>query len=467
LGRLELNWADHPLRAARAEIKARLGPPREVGRKRALGWSFGAILSLYLLDKVGVAALVAFFIAAAMLLGPLRQRAVLVVRNAIWLVIFPVLATFSIIWSDSPEQTARYSLQLWGTVICALAVASRLSPRQFIIVLFFASLAVCLASLGMPVHGIDGSLIGIMGSKNSLATIAALLFVTAVEFIFDNQQRFILRVLAPLAIALATTILLLSHSAGAVMTVASTTGVFLFFGFLIFFRGRGLAFVLSITALTAILLAVVVTQSHSDLIASVMRFFGKDGTLTGRTYLWGRAAEYISDQPVLGHGFSAFWRQGAVEAEGLWRYAGIDSRAGFNFHNSYIETGVDLGWVGVVLLVFVLVYVFWKGLMRAMFRQNVCGAFLFAILVSMIIRSFGETIFYRQMNYASFIFIVVAAYILRAPAVFGRISRVRAVAAMDRFGVAEVYSDVTNSRTGRELASGAPIVKIAGATLGA
>ena len=49
---------------------------------------------------------------------------------------------------------------------------------------------------------------------------------------------------------------------------------------------------------------------------------------------------------MLGRGYYAFWRQGNLDAEGLWRYFGIDSRGGFTFHNTLVDILVTLGWIG-------------------------------------------------------------------------------------------------------------------------
>ena len=54
-------------------------------------------------------------------------------------------------------------------------------------------------------------------------------------------------------------------------------------------------------------------------------------------------------RPLLGTGFSAFWLQGNVAAEGLWQFGGIVDRAGFSFHNTPIELRVALGWIGMVI----------------------------------------------------------------------------------------------------------------------
>ncbi len=57
----------------------------------------------------------------------------------------------------------------------------------------------------------------------------------------------------------------------------------------------------------------------------------------------------MREQPVLGQGFAAFWQQGNLDAEGLWQFAHIQSREGFNFHNTAYDILVGLGWMGLIL----------------------------------------------------------------------------------------------------------------------
>ena len=75
--------------------------------------------------------------------------------------------------------------------------------------------------------------------------------------------------------------------------------------------------------------------------------FGKDATLTGRTYLWAEGLAAARENPFLGVGYQAYWVQGFPEAERLWEEFYIGSRSGFHFHNTYIEVLVELGFVGL------------------------------------------------------------------------------------------------------------------------
>jgi len=128
------------------------------------------------------------------------------------------------------------------------------------------------------------------------------------------------------------------------------------------------------------------------------RFFDKDLTLTGRTYLWQRAYDLIAETPWLGKGFHSFWLQGNPDAEGLWQYAGITSREGFNFHNTAIEILVHLGWFGLVVCTLVVVIALGILIARFLIRPNLFICFWLSVLVYELVRtpieSIGITEFY-------------------------------------------------------------------------
>lgn len=83
---------------------------------------------------------------------------------------------------------------------------------------------------------------------------------------------------------------------------------------------------------------------------AVLAAFGKDSTLTGRTYLWNQAIEIGARNPTFGLGYNAFWTHGRPEAEQLWEEFFITGRTGFHFHNLLIESYVALGILGLILV---------------------------------------------------------------------------------------------------------------------
>jgi O-antigen ligase len=82
---------------------------------------------------------------------------------------------------------------------------------------------------------------------------------------------------------------------------------------------------------------------------ALVEAMGRDPTLTGRTDLWEELLRMTVD-PWFGAGFESFWLGERTEA--LWRkYWWHPNQA----HNGYLETYLNLGWIGVTLLVLTVV----------------------------------------------------------------------------------------------------------------
>jgi exopolysaccharide production protein ExoQ len=143
--------------------------------------------------------------------------------------------------------------------------------------------------------------------------------------------------------------------------------------------------------------------------------FDKDPTLTGRTYLWYRAAELIHEKPVLGRGYYAFWLQGNTDAEGLWRYFGIQERGGFTFHNTLVEILVSLGWAGVVVIGATVLIGAVALVRRFVSRPNLALVFWIAIFLYQLARTPIESI-----GIAPFYFSTVLCFAALGAA-FGRV----------------------------------------------
>ena len=85
-----------------------------------------------------------------------------------------------------------------------------------------------------------------------------------------------------------------------------------------------------------------------------LEILGKDPTLSDRTEVW-RDCLKIPINPILGAGFESFWlgdRLKIMWAKWYWR----PNQA----HNGYIETYLNLGLVGLFLMIGMLLSTFWK-----------------------------------------------------------------------------------------------------------
>jgi exopolysaccharide production protein ExoQ len=153
-----------------------------------------------------------------------------------------------------------------------------------------------------------------------------------------------------LALAAELNAIVMSQSAGAM--IAAFAGCMVMA--LLLVMGRvgpvGRAWLLIMLFLTALLALTIYTVAGDALMQTMMALFKKDPTLTGRQYLWARSEDIIAGHTMLGLGYSAFWVEGNIDAEGLLTWARIPARTGFNFHNTVIANLVEVGYVGLIVL---------------------------------------------------------------------------------------------------------------------
>ncbi len=376
------------------------------------GFVIVAILALVAINVVGFFAAL-LFIATSLLLLALRpaDSARTLLRFSPLLAL-PLLASISTIWSDSPAQSLRLGLELILTVVAAILLCSRAKPRTFILVMFLGLLPVCLAALSAVPRALSTGypMIAFFGSKNELGFMAQMLFAGALAIALDRQRSAALRWLGIAALAVAVFLLFLSQSVTA--QVCSAIILIAFPTLLLFGRFAptvriGLVALLVVVLAAALPFMGVISAEIDNFRGTVLN---KDATLTGRTYLWEVASRISAERPWLGHGYSAFWRQGNLDAEALWRWGGIASRSGFNFHNAFVEIRVDLGLVGLVLLFLTCAAVLLLGIVRQVLRPSVPMAFIVTMVLVFYIRSYSEVGLLGPFSFVTVLWLGGAVY---------------------------------------------------------
>ncbi len=278
------------------------------------------ILFAWTLGTVGAVAISAMALVYIMLRLP--QLGEIMAPRAFILVI-PFFAVISILWSQSPIDTLKYSLEFALTIVVALLFSAAPYPKAVLWGLFLA-FAIYIPSaivFGQAVdvgNNGDTAMSGLTQSKNLLGDMAATgALVSLACFMAGIEDRRPFRAIAALAVAAAEIyVLLAARSAGALLGVVPAVFAFVFF---LALRPARLTMRLIATVFTSLAAAVMTIAYGSSLVEDSMTLFEKDPTLTGRTYLWQRAADFIAEKPALGAGFNAFWVQGNPDAEGMWR----------------------------------------------------------------------------------------------------------------------------------------------------
>ncbi|MFC3069479.1 O-antigen ligase family protein [Phenylobacterium soli] len=329
-----------------------------------------------------------------------RDRLLDVMLPRSFMFLVPAFAIFSVTWSQAPGESLKYAVELAITVTAGLLLSSARSQEAVLRGIALAFLTYVVASLffggyvGVGVGMGGEAFSGLTESKNLLADIASTgLVVSAVVSLMALQgRRWLWVLIGGLAMALDLYCVVAARSAGALLGLGMAIMGLAALTPLVYAGKVVRAWATSAVGLCLIAIGIgysTLAQAMINLGASI---FDKDPTLTGRTYLWYRAGDLIAEKPMLGRGFYAFWLQGNIDAEGLWRFFGIDGRGGFTFHNTYVEILVMLGWAGLILIALTVLTGVAFLIRRFVVKPNLQLVFWIAILLYELARTPIETI---------------------------------------------------------------------------
>jgi O-antigen ligase len=143
---------------------------------------------------------------------------------------------------------------------------------------------------------------------------------------------------------------------------------------------------------------------HSD---DLLALLGKDKTLTGRTQIWALSALAIVKQPLLGYGYSAFWR---VDKESTTLSAMMHWDIPHS-HSGYVDMILELGFIGLVLLLFVFVKTFITSVRRYRTTRNMEYVWPMVLICYLMTYSVLESVVMKANN-LSWIAFIAASYSL-------------------------------------------------------
>ncbi|KMS50940.1 hypothetical protein V474_05620 [Novosphingobium barchaimii LL02] len=276
-------------------------------------------------------------------------------RRCWFLLVFPAFALLSAVWAIYPEVTLRYALQMTLTALAGLLLSQAAQPRAVLTGLFVAYAGYTVASLtagNIHPDGMGGALAlyGLGGeAKNYFADTAGTAVLLSLIMLVTGIERDspVLAVFSGGMSAICVLTTVRAHSAGAVASLALAAALLTA---LLVLRTRSPALKLAFAA-TVVGTFALCLLFFQPLMAMVQELSAKDSGLTGRGYLWYRAEFIIAQRPWLGMGYFGFWHPANPDAIGLWRYFDVHQEGtGFSFHNSYIQTMVETGYIGLAIM---------------------------------------------------------------------------------------------------------------------
>jgi O-antigen ligase len=325
----------------------------------------------------------------------LSARPPLNARRLPWFVLAYVLwAAMSLLWSAWPTATAQTWLLLAVSTLQGLFVAAVLTWRELVTVLASAlkwalglsvlfELAVAVLVRGPVLPGYElpaagshhdpieywsrnnlfdgGRIQGIYGNANLLAAVAVLAIVVFAIRLAAGAPR---RILLGLWILVAAYLLVRAGSATAYLSlvaVAVVLGTVLLMRTVQHAGGRTKYYLLY--ALVGLGGAAVLWFGRGAIFTAL----GRSADLTGRERIWGAVLERASEHPVIGWGFSTPWLASDPAFDGWIIDHGQTVQQA---HNMWIDVFLQLGVIGLALIVGIYLSFIWRSWFFAIDRPR-------------------------------------------------------------------------------------------------
>lgn len=272
------------------------------------------------------------------------KRVLYLISQNLSVLILVGLALISSLWSENFSATLISAIALFGSTLFGLYFGSRYPLQQQlqllgcalgIIILLSTIFAVAFPSIGIMCAPHEGAWRGIFGHKNGLGK--SMVRSTIIYCLLIKSTRW--RLLPWLGICSSLLLLIFSNSTSALFIVIALLILLPIYQSLRLREDILAPVILSIVILLTCSLLLIFSNAES-----IVGYFGKDLTLTGRTDLWGMSLKIIQQRIFLGYGFQSFWE--GVDQAYVWLTIGWTTS---HSHNGFIELALDLGLLGILV----------------------------------------------------------------------------------------------------------------------
>ena len=339
-----------------------------------------------------------------------RRTLVSAARVEPFLAALVALVCASVLWSvNGGNTTARLPTFLTCTLL-GMMTGRMLSLRSLVYLLASLGTLVALLSLaavavfpdarGLPPW--DNTWRGVFGHKNGLgaACAFALPFTIYAAVVAEGLRRRFY--------ALGTIGLLVLLFASESRTAQLITGIALLnLGIAMAFRQLQFSW----STITAIVFAATLLSMpliiSSGLAQTLFDIMGREPTLSGRLPLWKVVWPWIEQRPVLGYGYAAFWEPDSYRIRQITGHPSAQWEVYYS-HNGALETLLDVGVVGLSLLLAAYARAFWAILCllrRCPYAHDLAPIMIF--LISFLLANITEASALQREDIIWIIFVAV------------------------------------------------------------
>jgi O-antigen ligase len=324
------------------------------------------------------------------------------------LLAYLALAGISVLWAFNPPLSfQRFVLQMM--ILAAVVLPVMLTDRRADVIrgLFLCFGLACILNFCIvlnqePLLFKTGEIFGYRGyftDKNTLGHCTAIAFLLSLHEMLYSGRR---RILGTAAMAITIGLVIVSHSKAALglaILAPIMAGLMLTFG-------RTMRISPTIFLLSILIGYLVLSTVWGNLVNRISWYVYGDYTLSGRSLIWDFANYEIARRPLLGWGYQSFWLAGPdapsiVDAPG-W----IKSMP--HAHNGYLDTMLEMGYLGFALLVIFIVATL-HAIGRLAERDPRRAWILLSLALFVILANFLESIWMRGQAMSWLLFALVAA----------------------------------------------------------
>jgi O-antigen ligase len=336
--------------------------------------------------------------AAAVLAARGRRTGQLLARN--WpFVLFFLYCLASVAWSDFPFVALKRWTKAVGNLIMVMVVLTDPDPaaavRRFLTRAGFILIPVSVLLIKyFPEYG-RGYLswvwttiyVGAATTKNGLGYVCLLFGLASAWCLIDAMRTAARRTRLRRIVAHGTILVMvvwLFYKANSATSLACFAVGLLLVAVTSSPKGRHPILVHSIVG--AMLVCGLASYLFLDAGTFIVDTLGRDSSLSGRTDLWDELLRF-ANAPWIGTGFESFWL--GKRSEHFWRTIWWHPNQA---HNGYLETYLNLGWVGVACLTLTIVFGY-RNAVAACRRNPRTGPIQLAYLVVAVLYNLTEAAF--------------------------------------------------------------------------
>ena len=373
------------------------------------------IASLFLTLWLGSKAVLGFLAFGLLLSGLYTNAVIYSIRRNTLLFLFPAWAAVTIFWAEYPMLALRLDIQLVLSFIIFITLAC-VVPLDRILEITCLFFAMALASVLLSSKTVEiyqtGEIVrvGVLGSKNNVSLVGAAALAAGAMLLFSDQKSSFGRVVALAAIATSIASIVQAKSLGTFLSVTFCAGLaFLIWNLQKLIKQdslRSLTVYVSLFAVVMLILSTILMFNYESYVA-LMQAIGKDPTITGRTFIWSIGLRIIEENFWGGVGFNSFWSPRNSDAVLIWISGSREIGAAYSFHNLYINTWVELGFPGFLIVCAIVVKML---AMTVNYARNGCTAqqaAAVAFAIFLIVKSFFEVTFFSPFSINTLFFFVI------------------------------------------------------------